>query len=79
MDAFFDKILQEKESWTLYSQRGKTRGIIVKGKKYRFTTLGISKEQMEGKVQKELSLVDKRRKELEALMKREDNNPIIER
>jgi len=76
-EAFFDQLLQK--GYLPYEYRGKTNGIIVDGKKYRFSNLGITKEQFQFLDKSEKTEIEKHLQKLESLRKKRDRDKPRER
>ncbi|OFX27007.1 MAG: hypothetical protein A2033_16055 [Bacteroidetes bacterium GWA2_31_9] len=70
---FFDLILQQADI-ELYSYRGKTKGVIYGGKKFRFGTIGIDKEKLMELESHENKLINQRMIELQHLQNQNTKN-----
>lgn len=67
IDDFYDLLLQADNELALYQYRGKTNGITYRGKKYRFSTLGISKDKFYELQNHEQATIQKRLQKLAKL------------
>jgi len=65
-DDFFSKLLQE-QGIEIYHYRGKPNGIKYQDKKYRFTSLGISKQEFKALENKDRQIILERMKKLKKL------------